>query len=104
MSLAPDRAAVRERWYAEGWYGTTDLAAELYREPGAGEGTLVFASAGSRVTMPRSQVVATARRVAGLGDAGIGPGDVVAVQAPTSPGAWRSWRPCGCAGASSCPW
>ena len=82
-----DRAALRERWYAEGWFGETDLAAAFCDEDTA-EGTVVFAAADSRVPLTRSQIVADARRIArGLTDLGIGPGDVVAVQSPTSPGA-----------------
>ena len=82
----PDRAALRERWYAEGWFGQTNLAAAFCDERTA-EGTVVFAAAGSRVSLTRSQIVADARRVArGLTDLGIRPGDVVAVQSPTSPG------------------
>jgi cyclohexanecarboxylate-CoA ligase len=84
-SLAADRAALRERWHAEGWFGEADLAAAFCDEDPA-EGTVVFAAADSRVPLTRSQIVADARRIArGLTDRGIGPGDVVAVQSPTSP-------------------
>jgi len=80
-----DRAALRERWYAEGWFGETDLAA-AFCDADAAEGTVVFAAADSRVSLTRSQIVADARRIArGLIDLGIGPGDVVAIQSPTSP-------------------
>jgi acyl-CoA synthetase (AMP-forming)/AMP-acid ligase II len=83
--LVGDRAALRERWYAEGWFGEADLAAALCDERTA-EGTVVFAAADSRVSLTRSQIVGDARRIArGLTDLGIGPGDVVAVQSPTSP-------------------
>jgi cyclohexanecarboxylate-CoA ligase len=80
-----DRAALRERWYAEGWFGEADLATAFCDEDTA-EGTVVFAAADSRVPLTRSQIVGDARRIArGLIDLGIGPGDVVAVQSPTSP-------------------
>src|SRR5271170_6123736 len=80
-----DRAALRERWYAEGWFGATDLAAAFCDEE-TPEGTVVFAAADSRVSLTRSQIVADARQIArGLIDLGIGPGDVVAIQSPTSP-------------------
>jgi cyclohexanecarboxylate-CoA ligase len=80
-----DRAALRQRWYAEGWFGEADLAAAFCDEDTA-EGTVVFAAADSRVPVTRSQIVADARRIArGLTDLGIGRGDVVAVQSPTSP-------------------
>jgi cyclohexanecarboxylate-CoA ligase len=80
-----DRGALRERWYAEGWFGDSDMAAAFCDEVTA-EGTVVFAAADSRVALTRSQIVADARRIArGLIDLGIGPGDVVAVQSPTSP-------------------
>jgi acyl-CoA synthetase (AMP-forming)/AMP-acid ligase II len=84
-SLAADRAALRERWYAEGWFGGADLAAAFCDERAA-EGTVVFAAADSRVSLTRSQIIAEARRIArGLTELGIGPGDVVAIQSPTSP-------------------
>jgi cyclohexanecarboxylate-CoA ligase len=80
-----DRAALRQRWYAEGWFGATDLAAAFCDEE-TPEGTVVFAAADSRVPLTRSRIVADARRIArGLIDLGIGPGDVVAIQSPTSP-------------------
>ena len=85
MSLATDRAALRQRWYSEGWFGETDLAA-AFCDRRAAEGTVVFASAASRVPLTRSQVLDGARRIArGLLDLGIGPGDVIAIQSPTSP-------------------
>jgi acyl-CoA synthetase (AMP-forming)/AMP-acid ligase II len=85
LSLAADRAALRERWYAEGWFGETDLAAAFCDERTA-EAAVVFAAADTRVPLTRSQIVGDARRIArGLTDLGIGPGDVVAIQSPTSP-------------------
>jgi acyl-CoA synthetase (AMP-forming)/AMP-acid ligase II len=83
-SPVQDRAALRERWHAQGWFGEADLAAAFCDE-GAAEGTVVFAAADSRVPLTRSRIVDDARRIArGLIDLGIGPGDVVAVQSPTS--------------------
>ena len=41
--LAADRAALRERWYAEGWFGATDLAA-AFLDQETSEGTVVFAA------------------------------------------------------------
>jgi acyl-CoA synthetase (AMP-forming)/AMP-acid ligase II len=87
VTIADDRAELRRRWYASGWYGAANLPTQLCSGTApAGEGTLVFASAGGVVTMTGSDVLASGRRVAGgLRRLGTSAGDVVAVQAPTSP-------------------
>ncbi|MGW0808973.1 AMP-binding protein [Nonomuraea sp. NPDC002799] len=83
MITPEEREALRRRWYAEGRYGTADLAEELRRGTG---GRLVFAARDRRVTMEAGDVVAAATRAAGgLTNLGIGKGDVVAIQAPASP-------------------
>lgn len=81
--LAPDRAALVDRWYALGIY-TQETIGELVAT-GGGAGDLVFTSDDSVIELATSALLDRARQIAGgLRAQGVGPGDVVAVQVASS--------------------
>ena len=84
MSLADDRAALRERWYADGWYGTESIAQHLQlgveRHPAT---TMRFVGGPAPTTIRLDEMYARSRRLAaGLASIGVGPGEKVAVWVP----------------------
>ncbi|HEU5085726.1 MAG TPA: AMP-binding protein, partial [Acidimicrobiales bacterium] len=84
---AADRAALVERWYAEGRYGPETLGA-LVAE-GVVEGRLLFSrDDGGREVTAEAVVEHVRLLAAGLRAHGVGAGDPVAVQVPSSPEAF----------------
>lgn len=84
MTVDASRPQLVERWYAAGLYGTTTIGDEIRRASADGE--IVFSSDEGEehwaVADIRTRAEATAT---GLTDLGLVPGDVVALQLPTTP-------------------
>lgn len=81
---AHDRRILVARWYAEGVYSSTTIGQEILAAPA--DGTVVFADADTSTTIEVATLRDRAARLAaGLVASGLRPGDVVAIQSPTSP-------------------
>jgi acyl-CoA synthetase (AMP-forming)/AMP-acid ligase II len=84
MSDVTGRSELVQRWYAEGYYGSSTLGQEIRKS--AAQGTVVFASADGNIERDVGELRQRAELLAaGLGGIGLRAGDVLAVQAPTSP-------------------
>ncbi|MFZ1490356.1 MAG: AMP-binding protein [Ilumatobacteraceae bacterium] len=84
MSLEADRAALRERWYQDGFYGRS-TAAELFREGAErfSASTMHFVGGVNPCTVTLGELHSQSLRVAGgLAELGVGPGSRVAVWVP----------------------
>jgi cyclohexanecarboxylate-CoA ligase len=79
-----DRAAHIGRWYDSGWYRSTTIGQEILQS--SGDGSVVFSSDDGEQTCSVGELRERAVRLAGgLGELGLRPGDVVAIQAPATP-------------------
>lgn len=86
MGTSPDRPELVRRWYEAGYYAESTIGEELAATTSDGEVVFVRADGGEEEAHLVSDLRARGRRLAsGLASAGVRPGDVVAVQAPTSP-------------------
>jgi len=84
VSLSDDRAALRARWYADGWYGHESIAEHLRigvdRFPAT---TMHFVGGPTPTRIRLDEMYARSRRLAaGLATLGVGPGEKVAVWVP----------------------
>ena len=84
MSLTDDRAALRARWYAEGWFGHESIAEHLRlgaeRFPAS---TMHFVGGPTPTSIRLDEMYKRSRRLAaGFASLGVGPGETVAVWVP----------------------
>ena len=84
MNLGADRAILRERWYAEGFFGPETIADHLRRGAQSfPETAMHFAGGPSPSSIRLDDMFTRSLRLAGgLAELGVGPGDMIAIWVP----------------------
>ena len=84
MNLGADRAVLRERWYAEGFFGPETIADHLRRGAQSfPETAMHFAGGPSPSSIRLDDMFTRSLRLAGgLAELGVGPGDMIAIWVP----------------------